>query len=77
MAVENRISVSFNDQEYLILERLSAHTHMTKAALIRSIVEEFLRDNPDRFRRKTKIGLKRPKNIVLSQKKDPSEPGES
>ena len=72
MAVENRISISFNDQEYLTLERLSAHTHMTKAALIRAIVEEFLRDNPDRFRRKTKVSLKRPKNILLPQKKDGS-----
>jgi hypothetical protein len=77
MAVENRISVSFNDQEYLILERLSAHTHMTKATLIRTIVEEFLRDNPDRFRRKTQIGVKRPKNIVLPQRKGVSEAGES
>ncbi|AHY55013.1 hypothetical protein [Bradyrhizobium japonicum] len=63
MAVENRISVSFADQEFLILGRLSAHTHMTKAALIRTIVEEFLRDNPDRFRRKTRV--KRTKNLVL------------
>lgn len=77
MAVENRISVSFNDQEFIVLERLSAHTHMTKAALIRSIVEEFLRDNPDRFRRKTKLGLKRPKSLVLPQKKDVSEADES
>jgi metal-responsive CopG/Arc/MetJ family transcriptional regulator len=65
MAVEHRISVSFGDQEYLMLERLSAHTHKTKAELIRTIVQEFLKDNPDRFRRETTIGLKRKKNIIL------------
>jgi predicted DNA-binding protein len=65
MAVQNRISVSFSDQEFLMLERLSVHTHKTKAELIRTIVEEFLRENPDRFRRKTSMGLKRQKNIVL------------
>ena len=68
MPVQNRISVSFNDQEFLTLERLSAHTQKTKAELIRTIVEEFLRDNPDRFRRKTPMGLKRRKNIVLPDK---------
>jgi metal-responsive CopG/Arc/MetJ family transcriptional regulator len=68
MAVQNRISVSFNDQQFLTLERLSAHTHRTKAELIRTIVEEFLRDNPDRFRRKTPMGLKRNKSIILPDK---------
>jgi predicted DNA-binding protein len=70
MAVENRISVSFDDQEFLVLERLSAHTQMTKAALIRAIVEEFLRDNPDRFRRPATKGLKRKINILLPSKKE-------
>jgi predicted DNA-binding protein len=69
MAVQNRISVSFNDQEFLMLERLSAHTQKTKAELIRTIVEEFLRDNPDRFRRKTQMDLKRQKNLVLPEAK--------
>ena len=68
MAVQNRISVSFNDREFLRLERLSTHTHKTKAELIRTIVEEFLRDNPDRFRRKSPIGLKRRVNIILTDK---------
>jgi hypothetical protein len=68
MAVQNRISVSFNDQEFLILERLSAHTQKTKAELIRSIVEEFLRDNPNRFRRETPMGLKRQRNLILPGK---------
>jgi predicted DNA-binding protein len=68
MAVQNRISVSFNDQEFLTLERLSAHTQKPKAELIRTIVEEFLHDNPDRFRRQTPMGLKRKKNIVLLDK---------
>jgi predicted DNA-binding protein len=67
MPVANRISVSFNDHEFLTLERLSAHTQRTKAELIRSIVEEFLRENPDRFRLKATKGLKRKKNIVLSE----------
>jgi hypothetical protein len=68
MAVQNRISVSFNDQEFLILERLSAHTQKTKAELIRAIVEEFLRDNPNRFRRETPMGLKRQRNLILPSK---------
>jgi metal-responsive CopG/Arc/MetJ family transcriptional regulator len=70
MAVQNRISVSFNDQEFLMLERLSAHTHKTKAELIRTIVEEFLRDNPNRFRRQTTIDLKRRKSLIM-----PDDPG--
>jgi predicted DNA-binding protein len=49
MAVQNRISVSFKDPEFQILERLSTHTQKTKAELIRMIVEEYLRDNPNRF----------------------------
>ena len=68
MTVQNRISVSFDDHEFATLERLSAHTHRTKAELIRLMVEEFLRDNPDRFRRVTSMGLKRKKNIVLPDK---------
>jgi predicted DNA-binding protein len=67
MAVQNRISVSFKDQEFQILERLSTHTQKTKAELIRMIVEEYLRDNPNRFRRETSMGLKRKKNIVLPE----------
>lgn len=65
MSVQNRISVSFNDQEFEILNRLSTHTHKTKAELIRVIVEEFLRDNPERFRRKTTVGVQRQQNIIL------------
>jgi hypothetical protein len=65
MTVQNRISVSFNDEEFLLLERLSSHTQKTKAELIRIIVEEFLRDNPNRFRRETPMGLRREKNLIL------------
>lgn len=65
MSVQNRISVSFNDTEFVVLERLSAHTQKSKAELIRTIVTEFLRDNPDRFRRENTVGIKRSKNIVL------------
>jgi len=68
MTVQNRISVSFNDEQYIVLERLSAHTHKPKAELIRMMVGEFLRENPDRFRRKTPTGLKRKTNIVLPDK---------
>jgi len=70
MSVQNRISVSFNDEEFGVLERLSAHTHKTKAELIRTIVTEYLRDNPDRFRLKGTLGIKRDRNIVLPDKND-------
>lgn len=66
MAVAHRISVSFDDHEFAVLERLSAHTQKTKAELIRTIVEEYLREHPDRFRRTTTIRLRRRKNIVLT-----------
>jgi hypothetical protein len=67
MAVQNRISVSFKDPEFQILERLSTHTQKTKAELIRMIGEEYLRDNPNRFRRQPSMGLQRKKNIVLPE----------
>ncbi|MBY5866011.1 hypothetical protein [Rhizobium leguminosarum] len=70
MTVQNRISVSFNDEEFAVLGRLATHTHKTKAELIRLIVTEFIRDNPDRFRRETSIGLTRTKNIVLPDTDD-------
>ncbi|UWU25428.1 hypothetical protein N2601_31045 (plasmid) [Rhizobium sp. CB3060] len=63
MSVKNRISVSFDDMEFQILERLSSHTQRSKAELIRTIVEEFLKDNPNRFRLKT--GISRDTNILL------------
>jgi len=59
--------IESKDQELQILERLSTHTHKTKAELIRMIVEEYLRDNPIRFRRETSMGVKRKKNIVLPE----------
>ncbi|PPQ19460.1 hypothetical protein CV770_10740 [Bradyrhizobium sp. AC87j1] len=65
MSVANRISISFNDEEFAVLERLSAHTHKSKAELIRTMVEEYLREHPDRFRRKTNVSASRTKNIVL------------
>ena len=55
----------FNDDEFQRLERLSSHTHRTKAELIRTIIQEFIRDNPNRFRRKSPMGLKRRKNIIM------------
>lgn len=63
MSVKNRISVSFDDAEFGILERLSSHTQKSKAELIRTIVEEFLREHPNRFRLKT--GTTRERNILL------------
>lgn len=63
MSVKNRISVSFDDAEFEILERLSSHTQKSKAELIRTMVEEFLRDNPNRFRLKT--GTSRATNILM------------
>jgi hypothetical protein len=74
MAVQNRISVSFNDQEFLTLERLSLHTQKSKAELIRMIVEEFLRDNPNRFRRKTPMNLTRQKNVAMATTLAPPRP---
>ncbi|MBP1848492.1 putative DNA-binding protein [Rhizobium petrolearium] len=68
MSVQNRLSVSFGDEEYAVLERLSSHTHKSKAELIRLIVEEFLRDNPDRFRRETSLRVSRKDNILLPKK---------
>ena len=65
MTVQNRISISFNDKEFDVLERLSIHTQKSKAELVRLIVEEFLRENPDRFRLKTPTKIKREKNIVI------------
>ena len=72
MAAQNRISVSFDDDEFVILERLSSHTHKSKAELIRLMVAEFLKENPDRFRRKTKISGFRSENILLKGKDDGS-----
>lgn len=66
MTVQNRISVSFNNEEFETLERLSSHTQKTKAELIRLIVEEFLHNNPDRFRLKTDVAVKRKRNIVFA-----------
>ncbi len=68
MSVKNRISVSFADAEFEILERLSSHTQKSKAELIRTMVEEFLRANPNRFRLKT--GRSRNKNILLDRDRD-------
>jgi hypothetical protein len=67
MTVQNRISVSFNDKEFEILERLSTHTQKSKAELIRLIVEEYLRENPNRFRRSTSVKVRRQRNIVLPE----------
>lgn len=67
MSVQNRISVSFNDEEFTVLGRLSAHTQRSKAELVRIIVTEYLRDNPNRFRLENRVGVRRSKNIVLPE----------
>ena len=70
MAVQRRISVSFSNEEFEILERLSGQTQKSKAELIRRIVKEFLRENPDRFRLKTNVDIKRKRNILLDDDDD-------
>jgi len=65
MPAKNRISISFSDSDFELLERLSAHCQKSKAELVRTMVHEFLEKEPDRFRRKTSIEIERKKNIVL------------
>jgi len=73
MTVQNRISISLDDEEFIILERLSSHTHRSKAELIRTIVEEYLSQNPNRFRLDTPLKVDRIENVVLSNRKLPSQ----
>jgi predicted DNA-binding protein len=63
MTVQNRISISLNDFEFSAIERLATHMSKSKAEIIRLIIEEFIRDNPNRFRLKSNIT--RSRNIVL------------
>lgn len=58
ISAKNRISVSFSDDAVSLLERLSGETQKSKAELIRIMVEEHLRDGPNRFGRKQTIGLR-------------------
>lgn len=67
MTVQKRLSISFSDREFEILDRLSAHTQKPKAELVRMIIIEYLRENPNRFRRKTNGDIVRSKNILLSE----------
>jgi hypothetical protein len=64
MPAKNRLSISFSDIEFAALERLAAHTQKSKAEVVRIIFKEFVRDNPDRFRRETSVGLHRDQNII-------------
>ena len=64
MPAKNRMSVSFSDEDFVRLERLSAHTQKTKSELVRIIVAEFLEKEPDRFRLPTPLALKRESNIL-------------
>ena len=70
MTAKNRISVSFDDRQFGALGRLSAHTQRSKAELIRTIVEEFLEANPDRFRLKTDADVQRTHNIAVHAQSD-------
>ena len=65
MSAKNRLSISFGDDDFDTLDRLSAHTQKSKAELVRIIVHEYLEMNPNRFRRNTSIGFNRIKNIVF------------
>ena len=67
MTVQHRISISLFDEEYVVLQRLSAQTQKSKAELIRRIVTEYLRENPNRFRRETPLGVDRTENIVFTK----------
>jgi predicted DNA-binding protein len=68
VSAKNRISVSFADDAFVVLERLSGQTRKSKAEIIRAVVEEYLRENPDRFRRKVSIDLKRTSNLLLNRR---------
>lgn len=54
MAAKNRFSVSFSDEAYNQIGRISTHMQRSKSEIVRMIVEEFLEENPDRFRLKRK-----------------------
>lgn len=66
MKAKNRITVSISDRTFAILNRLSSHTHKTKAELMRTIIEEYLEQNPDRFRLATDVNIERTANIAVS-----------
>ena len=56
MPAKNRMSVSFSDYEWALLDRLSSHAQKSKAEVVRTIVSEYLAENPNRFRRKSSLG---------------------
>lgn len=70
MPAKNRISVSFSDADFTLLERLSSHSHKSKAELVRIMVHEFLEKEPNRFRLKTDVEIERQTNIILKDKEN-------
>lgn len=53
MPATNRTSISLSDEQVVILDRIALHTQRSRAQVIRTIIDEFLDENPDRFRLKT------------------------
>ena len=67
MPAKNRMSVSFGDEEWSLLERLAIHCQSSKSEMVRTIVSEYLKDNPNRFRLKTTLGdIRRLPNEVVA-----------
>lgn len=56
MSAKNRMSVSFDDHDWAVIERLSIHYSKSKSEVVRTIVNEYLAENPNRFRRKGTMG---------------------
>jgi hypothetical protein len=56
---KNRMSVSFSDKQWSLLERIAIHSSRSKSEIVSTIIGEFLDQNPDRFRVENTIGLLR------------------
>ena len=69
MSTKNRFSVSFSDEEIIVLERLAIHTHKTKSEIVRNIISRYLSEKPSAFRRVTRNPIKREINIVIANNK--------
>jgi metal-responsive CopG/Arc/MetJ family transcriptional regulator len=73
MAAKNRMSVSFGDKEWALLERLSIHRQKSKSEIVRIVVTEYLTHNPNRFRLTGTLGPFRTEPIEVIQKYDTKE----
>jgi metal-responsive CopG/Arc/MetJ family transcriptional regulator len=56
MPAKNRMSISFDDHDWALLERLSIHSSKSKSEVVRTIISEYLAENPNRFRRQGLMG---------------------